>query len=145
MTARSTAEAAEHLWMCASHHSGAPADVSAAVGRLCSELATVLGRWIGADGFRALLQRAYAIARTPHPVLDGFSCLGGKQTESTAVAVQMHGAEEVAAGIVALLTALIELLGRIIGEEMAMHLVAQIEIPSSRAVAKVGSEENGNG
>jgi hypothetical protein len=143
----SPAELAEHLWACAAHDSAAPEDVNAAVECLCSELASELGRWIGADGFRALVQRARVIARAQHPVLDGFSCLGGsRQLENTEAAPpELHRAAEVAAGMVALLSALIELLGRIIGDEMALHLVAKIEMPSSRAVAKVGSEEDRNG
>jgi hypothetical protein len=146
MTARSPAEAAEYLWACATHDGGAPVDVGAAAERLCSELGAELGRWIGADGFRALVQRAQAIARAQHPALDGFSCLGGKQAEKTAAAPgHTHDTAVVAAGMVAWLSALIELLGRIIGDDMATHLVAQIEIPSLRAVAKIGSEEERNG
>ena len=147
MTVKSPAEAAEYLWACATRDSGAPADVGAAAEYLCNELGAELGRWIGADGFRALVQRALVIARAQHPALNGFSCLGKSQAENTAATdlAQTFGAAETAAGMVALLSALIELLGRILGDEMALHLVAQIEVPSSRAVAKIGSEENRNG
>jgi hypothetical protein len=146
MTARSPLEAAERLWVCATNDSRAPADVAAAAERLCTELRMELGRWIGPDGFRALVERALVISRAEHPALSGFSCLGGGEAENTAaVAVQAHGAAKVADGVVALLSALIELLGRIIGLEMAIHLVEQIELPSSRAIAKRGTEGNRNG
>jgi ABC-type phosphate transport system permease subunit len=39
--------------------------------------------------------------------------------------VRAHSAAEVATGMVALVAALVELLGRIIGEEMAVELVNQ--------------------
>ena len=42
-----------------------------------------------------------------------------------AAAVRAHGAAEVAAGMVALVATLIDLLGRIIGEEMAVRLVEE--------------------
>lgn len=146
MTARAAVEAAERLWVCATHDSRAPTDVAAAAGRLCTELRTELERWIGPDGFRALVERALVISRRDHAALSAFSWLGGGEAETTAaVAVQVHGPAKVAEGMVALLSALIELLGRIIGLEMAMQLVQQVELPSSQAIAKPGSEEDRNG
>jgi hypothetical protein len=47
--------------------------------------------------------------------------------------VQSHGAKAVVDGLVALLAALIELLGRIIGDEMARRLVEQAGHPGARA------------
>ena len=81
-----------------------------------------------------LLDRALALARAEHPVLGESSCLGGDEPATTAAA-RAHGAAEVAAGMVALVAALIELLGRIIGDEMAVRLVEQIGTsPSPRGV-----------
>jgi hypothetical protein len=146
MTLGSPSEAAKHLWACATYDSSAAKDVIAASERLCVALHAELGRWIGTDGFRALVERASIISRIEHPALGNISCLGGTEGgRMTADAVQAHGAAAVAAGMVALLSALIELLGRIIGDEMAIHLVTQIEIPSSRAIAHAGSEEDRNG
>jgi hypothetical protein len=51
----------------------------------------------------------------------------------------------VAAGLVALVTALIELLGRIIGEEMAVRLVEQIGIPSAPGVVSTEPEGGRDG
>ena len=51
-------------------------------------------------------------------------------------AVRTHGATEVAAGMVALVAGLGELLGRIIGEEMALRLVEQTSMPTSRGREK---------
>jgi hypothetical protein len=100
---------------------------------MCAELRTGLGRWIGTEGYQALVDRALTLARPKHPVLGSFSCLGGDE-QGTAAAVGAHGAADVAAGLVAFVTAVIELLGRIIGDEMAVRLVEQIAVPSPRGV-----------
>ena len=135
MTSQSTAatDAARRLWARAVGDTTAPEDVAAAAERMCTQLRTGLGRWIGADGYRALLNRALGLARAEHPALGGLPCLGGDVPGTTAV-VRAQGAGAVAAGLVALVAALIELLGRIIGDEMALRLVEQIGIPSRRGV-----------
>ena len=141
MTPRSTAtDAARCLWARAAGDARAPEEIAAAAERMCTQLREGLGRWIGAGGYRALLDRALGLVRAEHPALAGISCLGEDEQVITA-AVRMHGAGEVAAGLVALVAALIELLGRIIGEEMAVRLVEQIGTPSPREVA--GAEIQG--
>ena len=60
----------------------------------------------------------------------------------TTAAVRAHSADEVATGMVALVAALVELLGRIIGQEMAVRLVEQIAIkrdPSPRGIVSTES------
>ena len=59
--------------------------------------------------------------------------------------MRAHSAAEVAAGMVALVAALIELLGRIIGEEMAVRLVEQTGIPSPRGVVNAEMERQRDG
>jgi hypothetical protein len=123
-----------------------PEQVAAGVERTCIQLRAGLGRWIGAMGYRALLDRALTQARAEHPALAGLSCHGGDEEVITA-AVETHGAAEVAAGMVALVAGLVELLGRIIGEEMALRLVEQTgvqigresETPSPRGVVSTES------
>lgn len=91
-----------------------------------------LGRWIGVQGYHALVAPALELARADHPALNGVSCLGGDEAV-VAAAVETHGAGKVVAGLVALLAALVGLLGRIIGIEMAVQLVEQIGIRSPPA------------
>jgi hypothetical protein len=117
--------------------------------RTCIQLRAGLGRWIGAMGYRALLDRALVLARAEHPALAGLSCHGGDE-EAVAAAVRTHGASDVAAGMVALVAGLVDLLGRIIGEEMAVRLVehtgvqigreSKKEKPSPRRVLSIQSE-----
>ncbi|HKV74129.1 MAG TPA: hypothetical protein VJN95_06395 [Gemmatimonadales bacterium] len=142
MTAESrpAMEAARRLWVRASGGGTEPEVVAAALERLCGGLSEALGRWIGSEGYHALLDRALALARLEHPVLRGLSALGGEEGAVMAE-VRSHGAEEVVAGLVALVATLIGLLGRIIGEDLAAHLVEQISVPSPRGA--VSSESRG--
>jgi hypothetical protein len=111
---------------------------------MCGELHVGLGRWIGTEGYQALVDRALAQTRAEHPSLDGFSCLGGDGS-GTVAAMGAHGTAQVSAGLVAMVTAVIELLGRIIGAEMAVRLVEQIAVPSPRGnvSSKTGGERDG--
>jgi hypothetical protein len=137
-------DTARRLWASAAGDGRAPEEVAAAVEAMCTQLRVGLGRWIGAEGYRALLERALEQARVEHPALGGLSCLGGDGLLTTA-AVRAHGAGEVAAGFVALVAALIELLGRIIGDEMALRLVAQTGIPTPRRVVSTDREGEPDG
>ena len=126
MTQRSAAatEVARHLWERAVDDSGAPQDVAVAATRMCTELRVGLTRWVGAMGYRALIDQALLLARAEHPELGTLSCHGGDEPVTTA-AVRAHSAAEVATGMVALVATLIDLLSRIVGEEMAVELVNQ--------------------
>ncbi len=108
------------------------------------ELRVGLGRWIGAEGYRVLLGRALIVARAEHPALGGLSCLGGDQPATTA-AVQAHGAGAVSAGLGTLVAVLIDLLGNIIGEDMAVHLVEQAGIPNQREIVSTGKKGGRDG
>jgi hypothetical protein len=123
--------AARWLWERVGGNATKPEQLAAAADRMCAQLRTGLGRWIGTDGYQALLDRALALTRAQHSVLGSFSCLGGDE-QGTAAAVGAHGAADVAAGMVALVTTVIELLGRIIGDEMAVRLVEQLAVPGPR-------------
>lgn len=138
--ATSTSDAARHLWTRAGGDSRQAADVADAVEYVRKALRMGLGRWIGAEGYRALLERGRKQVREEHPALDGLAGLSEVEPVSAA-AVEAQGAEAVAAGMVALLSTMTGLLGRIIGEEMAVRLVEQVGTPSPRGV--VSSESNG--
>jgi hypothetical protein len=141
MTPKSSAAnaAARRFWARAVGDATAPEKVSAAAERMCTQLQVGLGRWIGGDGYRALLGRALRSTRAEHPTLGAISCLGGDAPATTA-AVRAEGAAELGAGLVALVAEVIELLGRIIGDEMALRLVDQIGMPSPRAVLSTKTE-----
>lgn len=134
MTQRSAAaiEAARRLWA-RDGKVTAPEEIAAEVDRVCAQLDAGLARWVGSEGYRVLLDRALGLARAEHPALSNVSCRGGDELVVTA-AVRAHGAAEVAAGMVTLLATLIDLLGRIIGEEMAVQVLERARTPSRRSV-----------
>ena len=116
---------ANFLWSRVAGNTSETEEVARAAELMCTQLRLGLGRWIGVMGYRALLDRALGLARAEYPALAGLSCHGGEEEPEVAAAVRAHGAPEVAAGMMAVAAALIDLLGRIIGEEMAIRLVEQ--------------------
>ena len=125
MTERSAVavDAARRFWA----HDGklsAPDEVSREVERVCLELGERLVRWIGPHGYDVLLNRALAATRAEHPALAGMTCRGGDGPIVTE-AVLAHGAPKVGSGIVTLLATVIDLLGRIVGEELAVKILEQ--------------------
>ena len=146
MTPRSATaiDTARGLWTrIAGDVTGPAATISAAHG-VCAQLQTGLARWVGADGYRALLHRALELARAEHSVLKLLSCNGSDEQE-IAAAVQAQGAAEVVAGMVTLVATVIDLLGRIIGEEMAVELVTQAIRATPRTASNSGTEGARNG
>jgi hypothetical protein len=112
-----------------------PADTAVAPDRVCAAVSDGLSRWIGREGCRALFARALATAQADgeHPVLDlvrvstgSVSCLDG-----LAEGAARCGPDAATAGAAAILSALIELLGRLIGDDMALSLLAH-SAPSLR-------------
>jgi hypothetical protein len=125
-------ETARRLWAGAGGTTETPGAIASAAERLGTQLRRGLGRWIGTDGYYALLERAATVTREAHPTLNPASYFRDG-APVTLAAVQAHGARAVVDGLVALLAALIELLGRIIGDEMARRLVEQAGNPGARS------------
>lgn len=132
--------AARRLWARVSGESEAPEDVATAAERLFTQSREGLGRWIGAEGYRGLHDRALGMARLEHPALHGLSGLGGDQA-AIAAAVRANGAAQVGDGMVAWVAAMMHVLGRIIGQETAVRLVEQTSVPP-RGVESTESEES---
>lgn len=130
------------LWR---HAAGGATDAAAlahAAAELAGSLRRGLDRWIGADGYRALLGRALDETRPVMPVLAGLSA---REPDEMALqtAVAQHGADALANGMVAMLTALIELLARIMGEDIALRLVEEAGRSGPfRAKSRDGAEES---
>lgn len=126
-------DAARRLWARAVGPTSAPGEVAAAAERVCTQLRKGLSRWVGVGGYNVLIDRALGMVRQEHPAIADLACRGEDQPVRRS-AGRPHGAGETAAGVVALVTTLIELLGRIVGAEMAVRLVEQTGIPGPRAV-----------
>ncbi len=128
-------DAAQRIWLRAVGDAALHAEVAGSADHLCRNLRIGMVRWIGGEGYRALLARALGETRPEHPALAGLTCFGEDEPAIRA-AVRKHGADAVATGIVAVLRAMITLLGRIMGDDMAVHLVEQNcspNLPGERA------------
>jgi hypothetical protein len=138
MTQQPILDSARRLWTRNGGGTSSPEEVGAATIRVCTQLRTGLTRWVGAEGYRALLERALELAAEAHPALRNVPCDDGDQEAATAAA-RAHGAAEVATGVVALVGTVTELLGRIIGEDMAVQLMEQTGTPGRRRKSPTSS------
>lgn len=79
---------------------------------------------MGDAGCAALLARAFARTEGAHPPLKDLRRPGddGVRLDGIAASADVHGIEDVTAAIEALITAVIELLTRLIGEDMTIQL-----------------------
>ncbi len=96
-------------------------DVAAALERLYLDLS----RWVGLDGGHALFTRALADASEKQRLLESIT-LHARSTpylEGVTEAVKKDGSAKTAAALEAMLVILIELLGRLIGIDMATNLI----------------------
>ncbi len=137
-------DAAQRIWLRAVGDSALQAEAAGSANRLCADLRIGMVRWIGGEGYRALLARALGETRPGHPVLAGLTCFGEDEPAMRA-AVRTHGADALVAGMVAVLRAMISLLGRIMGDEMAVHLVEQNCLPSLREGGRRARAEDHDG
>ena len=115
-------DTARRLWNEASAGAETAGDLAMAAERLCTGLHAGLVRWIGSDGFQSLFQRALALSRPGHSWLEHLSREPGAPPAPPPDETG-HGPGDIADGMVALISTLVHLLGRITGEEMATRLV----------------------
>ncbi|MEX2177189.1 MAG: hypothetical protein WD801_00670 [Gemmatimonadaceae bacterium] len=80
---------------------------------------------MGVDGCTALLERGLMRTETHHPALTLLRRQHGRELhlDGVAAAVEIHGLAAVEKAITALMEALIEVLSRLIGEDMAIRII----------------------
>jgi hypothetical protein len=105
--------------------------LAAALQLTCTRVSDSLRDSMGTDGCAALLSRAIAVVEPQHPSMEAICRKdgGGLHLDGVAAAVDTHGLEPVSAAVDALLAALHDLLGRLIGEDMASRLI-DLDSPS---------------
>lgn len=113
---------------------GAAGAAAAACGYLYNELS----RWIGSDGCHALFTRALADSRKESQPLQSVELRARAvpYVQGIETAVAAHGDAETAAGVEVLLIRLVELLGRLIGDDMAIKLIEPVLAKGERGRAK---------
>lgn len=117
---------------------------SGAAAAACSYLYGELSRWIGSEGCHALFTRALAEARKESPPLQSIQLSARlvPYVQGIDTAVAAHGDAETAAGVEVLLLHLVELLGRLIGDDMATKLIEPVlaKAENSREKPVTGKE-----
>jgi hypothetical protein len=105
----------------------APDAAAAAVQAACERAHQTLSRWLGANGSYALFTRALAQVQVDHPLLRDIRLRSHSEAglEGVTESIRVHGVAAVAAGLESLLVGLIELLGRLVGDDMAARLIEQ--------------------
>ena len=115
-----------------SEQTGGDASLRAAAG---DHLYRELSRWVGPDGCHALFTRALAEARSEHPSLNEVRLRVGSEPYIGGVAetVVAYGDATMAKSLESMLVHLVELLGRLIGDDMATKLIERSSFASERA------------
>ncbi|MEA2706455.1 MAG: hypothetical protein QOH22_1243 [Gemmatimonadaceae bacterium] len=94
-----------------------------------------LSRWVGSDGCHALFTRALGEARTEYPPLGQINLRVGSEPYVGGVAetVVAYGDTATSKALESMLVRLVELLGRLIGDDMAAKLIDRSSFASERA------------
>lgn len=106
---------------------------TATVDRIGHALADALSRAFGPHGYHALLGRALAQTRSGHPALALVSVRSALEPRLCGLedAAEAHGADALVEGLVGVIAVLTDLLGRLIGEDMAVILISRAAPPAS--------------
>jgi uncharacterized iron-regulated protein len=105
-----------------------------ALQQACARVSANLRDAMGEAGADALLARALARTEAHHPALKGIRRLndGGIHLDGVIANVEADGVATVTAAIEALLATLVDILGRLIGEDMALRLINDGDLGASR-------------
>jgi hypothetical protein len=100
----------------------------------CDHLYRELSQWVGPDGCHALFTRALAQARTEYPALAEIQLRARSEPyiDGVAETIMAHGDAAAAEALESMLVLLIELLGRLIGDDMALKLIQRSLAASER-------------
>ena len=104
-----------------------PVSVAAAAEVVFQRLSDNLVRWLGSEGSHALFTRALALAQAENRALRVVPppARSALFLDALAANSEPHDAEAVRDGVVMIMTTLIELLTRLIGEDLTVKLVAE--------------------
>jgi hypothetical protein len=91
----------------------------------CDDLYLQLSRWVGLDGCHALFTRALAEARTESEALDEIQLRPRSEPylDGIAESITSNGDAATAEALETMLVHVVELLGRLIGDDMATKLI----------------------
>jgi hypothetical protein len=103
------------------------ADAMAIAERAARRLGHELVGWFGPFATQTLVSRALTHARAEHPALEGVrvGTAAAPFLERVADSARVHGADATAAGIVDVMAWVVQLLGRLIGDDLATAVLEQ--------------------
>lgn len=109
-----------------------PANIGQTLQHTCTRLSHTLRDAMGVAGCDALLSRALSRTESRHPALKDVRRTDGDgiHLDGVLASIDAHGAPAVTVAIEAFLAALAEILGRLIGEEMATQLIGYEASPA---------------
>jgi hypothetical protein len=98
-----------------------------AAAQACDNLYRALSGWVGPEGCHALFTRALAQAQTEYPALGQIQLRARSEpyVDGVAESIMAHGDAATAEAVESILVRLVELLSRLIGNDMAMKLIEQ--------------------
>jgi hypothetical protein len=104
---------------------GAPS--ARAAGEACDHLYQELARWVGSDGCHALFARALAEARSSHPALTQVELRARSDpfVDGIAETITAHGDPATLTALESMLAVLVDLLRRLIGNDIAAKLIGR--------------------
>jgi hypothetical protein len=116
-----------------SERAGADSAARAAVSA-CEHLYRELSRWVGSDGCHALFTRALAQAQAEYPALEQIQLRprSDPYIDGVAATIMAHGDAATAEAFESVLVHIVELLDRLIGDDMAMKLIERSLTGSER-------------
>ena len=117
---------------------GTPDPVTSA-DRMYRAMGSTLTRWFGPYGYHALLARALAEIRSAHPALAVVSVKGptDPRLEGIAAAADRYGADATLNAMTDVTASVVELLARLIGEDVAWKVIDSVEPESRNAAGSV--------
>jgi hypothetical protein len=121
---------------------GTGADTAArAAASACDHLYRELARWVGVDGCHALFTRALAQARAEHSALAQIQLHPRSEPyiDGLAATIMAYGDAATAQALESMLIRLLELLGRLIGDDMAAKLIGRSLAASEDSDTSTGS------
>ena len=103
----------------------------------CDNLYRELSRWVGSDGCHALFTRALADTRIEYPALAQIQLRARSEPyiDGVAETIMARGDPATAEALESMLVRLVELLGRLIGDDMAVKLIERSLASSERGDA----------
>ena len=121
------------------HPDGTAGDSRArATAGACDDLYRDLSRWVGRDGCHALFARALAEAQLEYATLDQIKLRPRSEpyVEGVGETTVSHGDAATADALESMLVHLVELLGRLIGNDMATNLIERSLTAAERGDAR---------